>query len=157
MNYLNQLTKTLDKNYAKTPVLPKKWTDLLVKFAPILVLIGGVVALVFGVLGLVASLSLFGLATSVAPLGAYGATYGAQYMLAAVVGAVILLATGGLFLLAYPSLKARKVKGWNLLLYTVMLGVVGSIFTLNIFSIVVSVIVALIEYYFLYQIKSYYK
>ena len=87
MNYLNQLTKTLDGYYAKAPVLPKKWTDLIVKYAPILVLIGGVLGLIFGLLGLLATLSFLGLAAAVAPLGAYGAAYGLQYMVSAVIAA----------------------------------------------------------------------
>ena len=157
MKQLSPLLKVLDENYAKAPALPKKWTDLIVNFAPWLALLGGVLGLLFGVMGLLASLSLFGLVTAVAPLGVYGATYGPQYIIAVVVGALVLLATGVLLLMAYPSLKARKEKGWNLMFYVLVLGIVSSIASLNVFSILMSVVVALIEYYFLYQVKSYYK
>lgn len=157
MKQLQPLLKILDENYAKAPALPKQWTDLIVNFAPWLALLGGVLGLLFGVLGLLASLSLFGLVAAVAPLGVYGATYGPQYIFAAVVGALILLVTGVLSLLAYPSLKARKERGWNLLFYILVLGIVSSIATLNIFSVVMALIFGAIEYYFLYQIKAYYK
>ena len=157
MKQLKPLLKVLDETYAKAPALPKKWTDLIVNFAPWLALLGGVLGLIFGAMGLLASLSLFGLVAAAAPLGVYGATYGPQYIFAVVVGAVILLVTGVLSLMAYPSLKARKEKGWNLMFYVLVLGVVSSIVSLNVFSIVMSLVVALIEYYILYQVKSYYK
>jgi hypothetical protein len=157
MKQLKPLLKVLDENFAKAPALPKKWTDLIVNFAPWLALLSGVLGLIFGVMALIASLSLFGLMASVAPLGVYGATYGPQYIVAVVVGAVVLLVTGVLSLMAYSALKARKEKGWNLMFYVVLLGIVSSIATLNVFSIVMSVVVALIEYYFLYQVKAYYK
>jgi len=107
---LKPLLKVLDENYAKAPALPRKWTDLIVTYAPWLVLLGGVLGLLFGVLALIASLSLFGLMTAVAPLGVYGATYGPQYVIAVVVGALVLLATGVLSLMAFSPLKARKKK-----------------------------------------------
>ena len=156
MKQLSPLLKVLDENYAKAPALPKKWTDLIVTFAPWLALLGGVLGLLFGVMGLLASLSLFGLVAAVAPLGVYGATYGPQYIIAVVVGALVLLATGVLSLMAYPSLKARKEKGWNLMFFVLVLGIVSSIASLNVFSIVMSLVVALIEYYVLYQVKAYF-
>jgi hypothetical protein len=157
MKQLKPLFKVLDENYAKAPALPKKWTDLIVNYAPWLALLVGVLGLIFGVMGLLASLSLFGLVAAVAPMGVYGATYGPQYIVAVVVGALVLLLTGVLSLMAYPSLKARKEKGWNLMFYVLVLGIVSSIVSLNVFSIVMSLVVALIEYYVLYQVKSYYK
>jgi hypothetical protein len=157
MKQLKPLLKVLDENYAKAPALPKKWTDLIVNYAPWLALLAGVLGLIFGVMGLLASLSLFGLVAAVAPMGVYGATYGPQYIVAVVVGALVLLLTGVLSLMAYPSLKARKEKGWNLMFYVLVLGIVSSIVSLNVFSIVMSLVVALIEYYVLYQVKSYYK
>jgi hypothetical protein len=157
MTQLKPLLKVLDENYAKVPALPKKWTDLIVNYAPWLVLLGGVLGLVFGVMAVIASLSLFGLMTAVAPLGAYGVVYGPQYMLTVVVGALVLLVTGVLSLMAFSSLKARKEKGWNLMVYVLLLGIVSSVATLNVFSIVMSLVVAAIEYYVLYQVKAYYK
>jgi hypothetical protein len=154
---LKPLLKVLDENFAKTPALPKKWTDLIVNFAPWLALVSGVLGLIFGVMGLIASLSLFGLMASVTPLGVYGATYGPQYIIAVVVGALVLLVTGVLSLMAFSPLKARKEKGWSLMFYVVVLGIISSIATLNVFSIVISLVVAAIEYYVLYQVKAYYK
>lgn len=152
------LLKTLDENYAKLPALPKGATDFLVGIAPWAALIVGVLGLILGVLGLLAAVSASAVvATLPVAVGAYGAGYGAKYMFMAVVGAVVLIVMCVLYLLAYPSLKARKVKGWNLMFYVLLLSVLSSVVSLNVFGIVESLIGALIGYYFLYQVKSYYK
>jgi len=41
--------------------------------------------------------------------------------------------------------------------YVLLLGIVSSIATLNIISIIISLVVAAVEYYVLYQVKAYYK
>lgn len=148
MNYLHQLAKTLDQNYAKLPALPKGVNEFLASVAPWL-------ALVFGVLAIVAGLGAFGLLTAFAPMAAVAGA--SQYALAGLFAAVVLLAQGVVELLAFPSLKARKVKGWNLLYYSLLLSVLSSVVGLNVGSVVGAVVGFLLGYYFLYQIKSYYK
>lgn len=148
MNYLHQLAKTLDQNYAKLPALPKGVNEFLVSVAPWL-------ALVFGVLAIVAGLGAFGLLTAFAPMAAVAGA--SQYALAGLFAAVVLLLQGGVELLAFPSLKARKVKGWNLLYYSLLLSILSSVVGLNVGSVVGAIIGFLLGYYFLYQIKSYYK
>ena len=148
MNYLHQLTKTLDQNYAKFPALPKGVNDFIVSVAPWL-------ALVFGVLAIVAGLGAFGILTALAPVAAVAGA--GQYAFTGLLAAVFLLAQGGVELLAFPSLKARKVKGWNLMFYSLLLGLLSSVVGLNIGSLVGAVVGFLIGYYFLYQVKSYYK
>ena len=148
MNYLHQLTKTLDQNYAKFPALPKGVNDFIVSVAPWL-------ALVFGVLAIVAGLGAFGILTALAPVAAVAGA--GQYAFTGLLAGVFLLAQGGVELLAFPSLKARKVKGWNLMFYSLLLGLLSSVVGLNVSSLVGAVVGFLIGYYFLYQVKSYYK
>ena len=145
---LKGLLKTLDQNYAKLPSLPKGGVELIVNFAPWLALIFGVLAVLTGVaaFGFLSVLSPFAMVAGAGSYAVLGMVYG-----------VLLLAQGVLELLAFPSLKARKVRGWNLMFYSLVLGLVGSIFTLSVSSIVGGVLGVLIGYYFLYQVKSYYK
>ena len=151
MNYVHQLTKTLDEYYAKAPVLPTNAKELLVSFAPWLTLIAGVLALLSGV----SLFGLLGLATSIAPY-AVAAGFGG-YAIPAIVSLLVVLVTGVIYLLAFAPLKAKKVKGWNLLLYAMLLYVLSSVVRLSVFGIVEAIIGFLIGYYFLYQVKSYYK
>ena len=148
MNYLNQLSKTLDENYEKLPKLPKGVNDFIVTIAPWF-------ALIFGVLGLISGIAAFGILGAVSPFammaGAGGYAYAAPLM------ALVLIVQSVIELLAFPSLRARKVKGWNLMFYSLLLSVVSSILTLSVFSIIGAIIGALIGYYFLYNVKSYYK
>lgn len=148
MNYLHQLAKILDKNYAKLPALPKGANDFIVSVAPWL-------ALVFGVLAIVAGLGALGLLTAFAPVAAVAGA--GQYAFTGLFAALVLLVQGGIELLAFPSLRLRKVKGWDLMFLGLVLSVVSSVFSLSVFVVVQSLVGALIGYYFLYQVKSYYK
>lgn len=148
MNYLHQLAKTLDQNYAKLPSLPKGVNEFLVSVTPWL-------ALIFGVLAVVSGLGAFGLLTALSPFAVVAGA--GQYAFTGLFAALVLLAQGVVEILAFPSLKARKVRGWNLMFYSLLLGVVSSVVTLSVGSVVGAVIGFLIGYYFLYQIKSYYK
>lgn len=142
------LTKFLDVYYAKLPALPKGANDFIVSIAPWL-------ALVFGVLAILAGIAAFGFLSVLSPFAAVaGAT---QYALTGILTAVVLVVQGAVELLAFPSLKSRKTRGWNLMFLSLLLGVVSSVFYLNAFSVVQSLIGVLIGYYFLYQVKSYYK
>lgn len=146
---LKPLVKALDENYVKVPALPKQWKDLLVNFAPWLALIGGLI-LLFNALGML------GLGSIFSPL-AISVGLGGGYAIMWLVAAIFLLVAGVLELLAFSPLKARKEKGWNLLFYVLILNAVSSVVRLNVSDIVMAIIGFLIGYYFLYQIKSYYK
>ncbi len=146
--YTKSLFKTLDQNYAKLPALPKGVNEFIVTVAPWF-------ALIFGVLAIFAALGAFGILTALAPVAAVAGA--GQYAFTGLLAAVVLLAQGAIELWAFPYLKARKVKGWNLMFYGLLLGVLSSVVTLSIGSVVGSLVGALIGYYFLYQVKSYYK
>jgi hypothetical protein len=142
------LAKLLDVYYAKLPALPKGATDFLVSVAPWL-------ALVFGVLAILSGLAAFGILSVLSPVAALGGV--GQYAITGLVASVVLLVQGVIDLLAFPSLKARRVRGWNLLFWGLVLSVVSSAVSLSVGSVIGAVIGALIGYYFLYQVKSYYK
>jgi hypothetical protein len=145
---LKPLLKSLDENYAKLPALPKGVNEFIVSVAPWL-------ALIFGVLAVFSGLGAFGILTALSPVAAVSGA--GQYAITGLLAAVILLLQGVIDLLAFPGLKARKVKGWNLMFYGLLLGVVSSVITFSIGSVLGSLVGALIGYYFLYQVKSYYK
>jgi hypothetical protein len=151
MNYISQLTKTLDEYYAKAPVLPTNIKELLVSFAPWLALLGGVFALLSGF----SLFGLLGLATSVMPYAVAAGVGG--FAITAILSLVVLLVAGVIDLLAFAPLKAKKVKGWNLMLYAMLIYVLSSVVTLRPFDVVSALVGFLIGYYFLYQVKSYYK
>jgi uncharacterized membrane protein HdeD (DUF308 family) len=145
---LKKLTKFLDEYYAKLPALPKGATDFIVSIAPWL-------ALVFGVLAILSGIAAFGFLSVLSPFAAVaGAT---QYAFTGLLAALVLVVQGVVELLAFPSLKSRKVKGWNLMFLSLLLSVVSAVFYLSVFGVVQSLIGVLIGYYFLYQVKSYYK
>jgi len=59
-----------------------------------------------------------------------------------------------LMLVAFPKLKEHKMDGWKLLFLSQVVGVISSVVS---GAILGAVIGGLIGFYFLYQIKSYYK
>lgn len=138
----------LDGSYSKLPALPKGADEFIVSVAPWL-------ALIFGVLSILIGISGFGLLTALSPFAAVAGASG--YAVTALVSSLIVLVEGVVMLWAFPSLRKRAVKGWDLLFWVLVLGILSSIVSLSVFGIVQAVIGALIGYYFLYQIKSYYK
>ena len=145
---LKPLLKVLDGYYAKLPALPKGATDFIVKLSPWLAVFGAI----FSVLSV---LSLYSLMTYVGPFAAYAGVGG--FSITILLSMVVLLVWALLYLLAFPSLRARKIKGWNLMLYGIFLYILSAIVRLNVVDIISVLIGSLIGYYFLYQIKSYYK
>lgn len=145
---VKQWTKMLDDYYAKLPPLPKGASDFIVSVAPWLALIFGVLSVLTGIagFGVLAVLSPF---ATVAGAGVYAVT--------GLVASLVLLVEGVVMLLAFSPLKGRHVRGWNLMFLSLVLSVLSSVVSLRVFGVVESIIGALIGYYFLYQIRSYYK
>jgi hypothetical protein len=143
-----QLLKPLKDVYAKAPALPKSATDFLVSVAPWL-------ALIFGVLAILAGIGGLGVFTAFSPL-AYmyaGVGYTAFLLVASVIGIV----EGILMVLAFMPLKKRRIRGWNLLVWSEALAIVSSLVSLNVGSVVGAVIAAAIAFYILFQIEPAYK
>ncbi len=138
------LMVTLEETFAKLPPLSPSVREVIVTITPWL-------ALIFGVLGVLASLSAFGLSAAFAPAVALGGGVGLATGL--MVAAVLGLAQSALMLVATPNLFKRKAFGWTLLFWSEVLAVVAAGVSFS----VVGVLVAVLSFYFLFQIKSYYK
>ncbi len=143
----NNIIDTLEDFFKKAPALPANGREALVNITPWL-------AIIFGVLGVLGGLSSIGLLTAFSPLAALSGTPGVSSYGGVVIASWIWLASSVLLIVAYPGLKARKLSGWNWLFYSDVLGVVGSVVA---GSLVNAVLGALIGFYLLFQIKSYYK
>ena len=133
--------------YAKAPPLPKRWCERLVSIIPILTLI-------FGIIGIILTIGGLGVFTTTSPLAVVGgpaamSAYGTGFLME-----LIYLVGWVLFLAAYPGLKGRKLKGWKLLFWSEVVFLIGGLVSMAILSAIIG---ALIAFYFLYQIRSYYK
>ncbi len=137
--------KTLEEWFAKFPPLPTGAKDVLVKVAPWL-------ALIFGVLGVLMALAATGVMAVLSPFVALGGGLGAAA--GGVIGGVLALVSSVLMLLAFPGLRDRRMAGWKYSFYSELVSIVSSLVA---FNLVGAVIGALIGFYLLFQIKSYYK
>lgn len=150
-----KLVKPLEEMYAKAPSLPTGVKDFIVMVSPwVAVLLGvlSVVGFAFALLGL-------GALGVLAPLSGTAAVSLAGFGL---VTTALGLASGVLLLLAFRPLQKRQLRGWNLMFWVLLLGLVSTVVgnTLFYFSavgIAFAVVWFLIELYFLFQVKSYYK
>jgi len=142
------LAKPLEDLYAKAPALPNNVREVLVKIAPWL-------SLIFGVLTVLTGVAALGLFTALSPFAAmYG---GVGYSAFTIVYAVVVLIEGVVMVLAFSPLKARKVRGWNLLFWSEILALVSSLVTLSVGNVIGALIGAAIAFYILFQMRSYYK
>lgn len=143
----NSLVVMLEPYFAKAPALPKNGQEALVNFMPI-------IALIFGVLGVVTAIGAVGVLSAVSPLAAMGGVSSVSSFGTGFIAAIFWLGSSALLLASYPSLKGKKMKGWTLLFWSEVLSLVGSLVSL---SIVSGIIGALIGFYLLFQVKSFYK
>lgn len=142
---LVQLEETLDLYFGKkAPALPSSVKEIIVNFAPWITLIMVVVSLP-------AVLALLGIGSLLAPFSFMnGANSGFAYMLS-----LIFLAASVLFeALAIPGLFKKSRQGWNFVFYSTLVGILSNLVNFNLSSLIIG---GLISFYFLFQIKSYYK
>lgn len=142
------ILKPLKDVYAKAPALPKSATDVLVSIAPWL-------ALIFGVLAILAGIGGLGLFTAFSPLAYMYAGAGLSVLL--LVSAAFAVIEGIVLVLAFMPLRARKVRGWNLLVWSEGLAILSSIVSLRVGDVVWALVGAAIAFYILFQVESYYK
>lgn len=142
---MEEYIKMMEKWFAKLPALPANIKEVLVKIAPWL-------ALVFGILGVLGSLAATGVVTALSPFMILGGGLGVAT--GGIVGALLALIGSVLMLLAFPGLRDRKMTGWKWSFYSESVSVVSLLVALN---LVGAVIGALVGFYLLFQIKSYYK
>lgn len=136
----NDVIDMMDGWFKKAPALPANVRQTLVNIAPW-------IALIFGVLGIIAGLGVIG----VSPVAMFGGVGNSTMLL---VSGVLTIIASAMMLMAYPKIKALQMSGWTLLFWSTAVSVVGSLVSGSVLS---AVIWGVIEFYILFQIKSYYK
>jgi hypothetical protein len=142
--FSNDIVKKLEQWYSPAPSLPQNVKELLVKYMPI-------IALIFGIIGILLSLAGIAALTALTPLAVVTGVHGYG---GGILAAIFWLASSILLLAAYSGTKARKMSGWNMLFLSEIVSLIGLLVSLSILQAIIS---ALIGFYLLYQIKSYYK
>lgn len=159
---MQQLEKALDNVFKKAPQMSEAARKTLADALPW-------IALAVGVLSLVGAWIAYRAATFVTEItgGLIGNTYGLYAPSVAGnftflwVGVVLMLAQAVIALVAYPSLKARKKSGWNLLFLTeaiyAVYAVVYHLFAyVDIGQLIFSLLVTAVGLYLLFQVRGYY-
>ena len=144
----NDIVLIMEPWFAKLPELPTNAKDILVKVMPW-------IALIFGILGVLGSISGLLALTVTSPLAVIGGVEGVSSYGTGFIATLIWLVSAALMLAAFPGLKAHSYKGWKLLFWSEVVSLIGAVVSIS--SLVPGVIGALIGFYLLYQIKSYYK
>ncbi len=144
---MDGLMKTFDLYLVKkAPVLPKNIKEVLVNFAPWLEIIGVIMTLP----GIMA---LWGFNAMM-----YGTSYGGYVAARSgfnfTLPVIFLIANFVLMLLSIPGLFKRSKMGWNYVYYSVLVGAIYSLITMQLFGLIVGTTISL---YLLFQVKSYYK
>jgi hypothetical protein len=133
------LIKWMEDLFKKAPHLPANFREVLVKIAPYL-------ALLFGILGVVAGLGVLGMS----PVALFG---GIQTSVFVMITGVLTIVSSVLLLMAYPKLLKHQHKGWTYLFWSEAVNAVAALMTLSLGSVVV----ILIGFYILFEIKNHYK
>lgn len=143
--FLQQLEEFFDTYlHKKAPFhLPPAAREWIVKYGPW-------ITLVLMILAIPVVLAALGLTAFFSPVFMM---YGGYHLLFLVSGLIALLALI-LQAMALPGLFARKLSGWHLVYYSVLVSAVGQILGGNIITMIVNVIISM---YFLFEIREYYK
>jgi hypothetical protein len=145
MQSLENLEIKLEEIFTKkVPALPENIKEIIVKYSPYVVL----VILIF-TLPLI--LSLLGIGAILLPASFLG---GIGSGISSFVTLIFSIATLIVEILALPGLFKRAKRSWKLMFYNSLIMLVQYIFTMNIGGLVIG---SAISWYFLFQIKSYYK
>jgi len=144
-NMFSQLEETLNLYFAKkAPTMPENIKEAIVKFGPYITAIMMVMLLpvIFAVFGLSAFLMPF------AYLG--GVHAGLGFSIGTLFALAILIMQG----LALPALFKRQMSGWKLMYYVALVQVVQNLLSFDLGGLIIG---AVISFYILFQIRSYYK
>lgn len=125
--------------YAKLPNLSRNWQETIVQITPWL-------ALIFGILGILGSVAALGIFPIAVVAGAHTTGLGFILRLLTLVSSVLLLA-------GFLPTRKRLEKGWQFIFYSEVVGLIGAIIVLSLSQVIFS----LIGFYFLYQIRGYFK
>jgi hypothetical protein len=141
------LMDTIESLFANAPALPVNIKEVLVKYAPIL-------SLIFGILGILLGIGGISALTVTSPFAMMGGPNTASAYGVGFIAAVALIISSGLMLAAYSGLKAKKAGGWNMMFWSEVVSIASSLISLNLVGALIS---AVVGFYILFQIKSYYK
>ncbi len=138
------LEKEMRDLFAKFPEFPDSLREILVKIAPWAVAIYAFLAL----LGLLAAVGL-GSILNLGSLGiySYGSTW--QYWISIIGGGLMAF----IYIMAFTPLRARKIRGWNLMYYAFLLSLIIYALTFQIFSLIIGF---LIGGWILFQVRPKY-
>ena len=139
-----ELVETMEEWFMKLPPLPKGGRDAIVQITPW-------IALIFGILGVLAGLAGFGVLAALSPFIALG--NGFSGAAGSLVGAALSLVASAMLLAAFPGTNKRRMQGWTLLFWSEGFSTVAAVVSFSLTGVLVS----LIGFYLLFQIKSYYK
>lgn len=143
---LGQLTDTLELYLVKKAPfsLPTGVKEFIVNVGPW-------ITLVLMILTLPVILALLGLGAILAPFSFMG---GLNAGFGYIVGIVVAIITLVLEAMALPGLFKRKMAGWNLVYYAILLQAVEHILRFDIGGLIIGTTLSL---YFLFQVREYYK
>ncbi len=136
----------IEDAFKSLPHMPKGFNEFLVKIAPWLAIIGAVLSVlaVPALLGVMALVSF-----TLSPLTE----------ITLVIDLVAIIADAVLLFMAFGPLKNRELKGWVLLFWSSVLGIVSTVASVidsHGGGVVTAIIVLLIRWYFLFEMKPYY-
>lgn len=127
----------------KAPKLPEGVAKFIVKYGPYFAIVG----LIFGVGALLVS---FGILSTVIPMSAYGYAYGYHFSFWSIFSLIVVV----LQAMAIPGLLKRLKSAWNLMFYASLISALSALLSFNLGSLVIG---TAISWYFLFQIRKYYK
>ncbi len=140
----SEMIGKMEKMFKQAPPLPPPAREFIVAITPWF-------AIIIGIIGILGSLAGLGILTFLSPLVALGG--GVGLATGSIVVVLLSLVASVLLAAAFPGTNAKKASGWKFLFYSEAVSVISSIITIS----VVGVVSALIGFYILFQIKSYYK
>lgn len=142
---MSDLEKKLNVYFGeKAPQLPDSVGKFIVKFGPYLAVVG----LIFGLPAMLISL---GLGTLLTPLTIFnGMRYGLHFSF----WSLFSLAVFVLEIIAIPGLFKRLKSSWNLMFYASLISALSALLSLSLGNLIIGTV---ISWYFLFQIRKYYK
>lgn len=145
---MKKLEGTLNEYFGKkAPALPGQAKEFIVKVAPYLAILSAILAIP----SILLLLGLGGLTTMMAPFGGVRSVAAVPTMW---IGILLLVPVVILNVMAIPGLFSKTATAWKYMYWAQLVSLVSSVVQLNIVGAIVG---ALIGFYLLFQIKSYYK
>ena len=141
---LSGLEAAIEKINKGLPALPDSVKEWIAKALPWIIIIAAIIALP-------AVLAVFGLGAMFGSIAFYGGVYsGASFYITWALSLIVFI----MELTAISGLMKRSKGAWNILFYAALITAVSNLISLSIASLIIGLVIQL---YFLFQIRSYYK